>query len=97
MVSRKFWIILAPPCEICSAIYLNGSKTVCNRCMRLKEYGKLRKDIRIRFHCDCGEMAVDVLLVQIGVDEDQQEVRLAVCTACLEEELRTIELLRERK
>lgn len=32
-----------------------------------------------------------------GVDEDRQEVRLAVCEACLEEERWTMALLRERK
>ena len=90
-------IITAPPCEVCGAIYLNGSKTVCNRCSRLKEHGKERVDRRIRFRCDCGEMSVNVILVQVGVDEEQQEVRLAVCEACLEEERRTIALQRERK
>jgi hypothetical protein len=42
-------------------------------------------------------MAVNVILVQVGVDEDQQEVRLALCAACLEEERRTMALMRGRR
>ena len=82
---------------MCGAIYLNGTKTVCNRCGRMKERGGVRVDTRIRFRCDCGEMAVNVILALVGAENDRQEVRLAVCEACLEEERRTIELLRERK
>ena len=89
-------IIFAPLCEKCGAIYLNGSSIVCNRCIRLKEHGKVRVDRRIRFRCDCGMMAVNVILVEVGVDEEQQEMRLAVCAACLEEEMRTMAMLRER-
>jgi lysyl-tRNA synthetase class I len=82
---------------MCGAIYLNGSKTVCNRCGRIKEHGKVRMDTRIRFRCDCGAMAVNVILVEVGAEGEHQEVRLAVCEVCLEEERRTMRLLRERK
>ncbi len=81
---------------MCGAIYLNGSKTVCNRCGRIKERGGVRVDTRIRFRCDCGEMAVNVILVEVGAEGDRQEVRLAVCEACLEEERRTVALMRGR-
>ena len=52
-------------------------------------------DTRIRFRCDCGEMAVAVVLVQVGPEEGQTEIRLPLCQACLREETLTQALLDE--
>lgn len=88
-------IRFAEPCTLCGAIYLEGSKTVCSRCQRLRARGERRVDTRIRFRCDCGEMAVAVVLVQVGPEQGQSETRLPLCPACLREETLTQALLDE--
>ena len=44
---------------------------------------------RIRFRCDCGQMAVTVILVTVGVKDSRYTVRLPLCPACLEIEKET--------
>jgi len=76
----------AAPCNECGAIYLDGIKTTCSRCVRLKGQKRSRRRLEIRFKCDCGEMAVAVILVSIGPEDDLREERIAVCEGCLADE-----------
>ena len=76
----------ADPCVECGAIYLDGTKTTCSRCVKLRGQKKKRRRLEIRFKCDCGEMAVAVILVRIGPEDDIREERIAVCEECLEVE-----------
>ena len=82
-------IKFAPECNECGAIFVDGSKTTCSRCLRLRGKKRKRRRLDIRFKCDCGEMAVAVILVKIGPEDDVREERIAVCEGCLEEETET--------
>ena len=79
-------IKFAPECDTCGAIYLDGTKTTCSRCVKLRGEKKKRRRLEIRFKCDCGQMAVAVLLVRVGPEDDIREERIAVCEECLDEE-----------
>jgi len=84
----------AGPCNECGAIYLDGTKSTCSRCLRLRGQRKNRRRLEIRFKCDCGKMAVAVILVRIGPEDDLREERIAVCEGCLEEEQKIQEMMR---
>jgi len=84
----------AEPCNECGAIYLDGTKTTCSRCRRLRRKNQKRRRLEIRFKCNCGEMAVAVILVRVGPEDDVREERIAVCEGCLEEERKIQEMMR---
>jgi hypothetical protein len=86
-------IKFGPAGDVCGAIYVDGSKTTCSRCLRLRGKKRRRRRLDIRFKCDCGEMAAAVILVKIGPKDDLREARIAVREGCLEEESRVQECL----
>ncbi len=64
---------------------MQGSSTTCGRCLRTKGKGKLRWRTARHLRCDCGKLAVAVLLVWVGYFQDNlSEERLPVCRGCLE-------------
>ena len=79
----------ASPCVICGAQYLDGSSTTCVQCRQLTKNKKKRVRTGIRFRCDCGQMAVTVILVTVGEKDSRYTVRLPLCPACLEIEKET--------
>ncbi|MGW8251277.1 MAG: hypothetical protein ACWGO1_11595 [Anaerolineales bacterium] len=80
----------AAPCEKCGSPYLEGSSTTCTRCLRSKSGPKRRYRTTQRLRCDCGKTAVAVILIRVGVREEElSELRLPVCRDCLEIEKET--------
>jgi hypothetical protein len=91
---------LAPPCDQCGAPYLHGTRSTCDRCLRLqrrKRRAPLAHSPRQpRLNCDCGNKALVVVLVQVGITEEEfTEERLALCQDCLQQEEATVDLLEE--
>ncbi len=91
---------LAPPCDQCGAPYLHGTRTTCDRCLRLQRRSRgapaAHSPRQMRLNCDCGKRAVVVVLVQVGITEDGfTEERLALCESCLRQEEATVDLLEE--
>ena len=74
---------------ICGAQYLDGSSTTCVHCRQFTKNKKKRVRTGIRFRCDCGQMAVTVILVTVGEKASRYTVRLPLCPACLETEKET--------
>lgn len=91
---------LAPPCDQCGAPYLHGTRSTCDRCLRLQRRSRRapvgHSPRQMRLNCDCGNRAVVVVLVQVGITEDGfTEQRLALCRSCLRQEEATVDLLEE--
>lgn len=82
-------VTIKPACEHCGQPYLNGSETTCRTCLRSLSDpdGRLH---RVALKCDCGKVAVAVILVKIRVGELINREPLAVCTECLQIERETL-------
>jgi len=90
-------VVYAPACMLCGSMYLNGSSTICSRCLHENGGSHNRRTRRPRFRCDCGAWAVAVILVQVGCPEDSlSEQRLPLCERCLEIEMHTQAMIHRR-
>jgi hypothetical protein len=84
-------VIIKPPCDRCGQPYLHGSETTCRGCLRRAKDPNGRHH-RLRLRCDCGKVAVVVILVKIRVGGLASLEPLAVCKNCLKIEM---EMMRE--
>lgn len=93
-------IRLAPTCDQCGALYLHGTRSTCDRCLRMLR-SKHRSPVsharrQPRLNCDCGKKAVAVVLVQVGTTEEGfTEQRMALCQGCLRQEEATVDLMEQ--
>lgn len=87
-------IQFAAPCLACGKPFLHGSGTTCSSCLRQLKVGSAITRKAARLCCDCGNWAVAVILVHVGLREDGiTEGRLPLCAQCLEIEKKTQAML----
>jgi predicted nucleic acid-binding Zn-ribbon protein len=78
----------APPCTRCGKIYVHGRDGLCDGC-RLRPTARTSRITPRPVLCDCGQPAVQVILVHVGDPEKDNyvEERMPLCPACLQLEL----------
>jgi hypothetical protein len=73
----------APRCIECERIYVEGRAGVCSACLQAKRKGR-RYQRRAGIPCDCGGIAVTVILIKVGTEKDGiTTVRMPLCGECL--------------
>ena len=71
-------------CQSCQRIYLGGRAGFCEWCLT----GKVRAKKVKPAHCQCGKIAIEVMLATVLTPEDEfSELEIPLCRHCLELEL----------
>ncbi len=74
-------ITIAPPCQRCGRIFVDGQGEVCAACLRGQRANSRTTKVRALI-CDCGRRAVTVIWVRVGEGGVYPE-RMALCARCL--------------